>query len=954
MTLDPVNQKDRLLRIETVLDAVEKDLPGDPLLLVRFDADEGISMPYRYDVVLYRQTDKNKERPLVPSMLVGTRAVIHVRGEDDGCNDERNLQLIREGVFISLVTMDTAFPQHFIRFAARLVAPFKLLDYEVGYRVFENDTVDNILESVLELGLGEPAPAIPAKTMDFSLIENNPKLPTLEYCVQFNESTFNFASRLMREYGIWYYFSTRKDGDVEIDNGTMKFGVGPFPENALRARQERIRSQSAFGLDVKMRIDKDPPAFAVDIPVLDKGTNPGWTISNWMRRTYAPNFLDLNIGNFNIVHPTLPIDRTNKITKKLNPLNPNGSYDRSRYRHQIFPTPTWSSEPTSASGGSQFEDADTYAKIRRIEDNATMFFSTGISKNPTFTPGLYFDIDADLTNRDQIDNTFITFLVLSVHTTAYEMGYAHTGFLPVLRDISNNLFGDDKTPADIVTSYVSAGLNQWLQNYINPEQDIFFLNKNAPNRWDSFNDYFAAGFLSNATSLLPGIMKNISELLGDHNGFANSITCTQEFTEIPLPVGTKPVAFGPHLAVVIGQDGIDTNGLNQKGELYADALGRVRVRFPWDRKLTEESVDGRFPQFKRGDTTCWLRVSEGWAGRHFGTQFLPRIGQEVIVSFIDGDPDRPIITGRVYNADNSDSTPNLPFPDPATAQTAVTQKGLLQEGEQEGARPHGSPNFRFTGIKTQSTGAPGQPPPSRFVQEKRYHLLRLDDTVNCEQYLIRSQGRLDVTAFASSFETTYGNKNVKVVQGKLPNGQPVGGNMYTTVEGEYDLHVGGNRYEQVDKDYELTVKGNVRADLQGNLTAVVKGDVSVGLDSLVIEAFKKITLKVGQSFIVIDPCEIWISAPAFIHLNDGGSADKSADVTMQNVADATPAEPGDEWYKRTTDCTDQPKTHGQRSTHTEQVNHSPDCSQIHDGISCNFLGDEPEPNFSPAPPPLTC
>jgi hypothetical protein len=120
---------------------------------------------------------------------------------------------------------------------------------------------------------------------------------------------------------------------------------------------------------------------------------------------------------------------------------------------------------------------------------------------------------------------------------------------------------------------------------------------------------------------------------------------------------------------------------------------------------------------------------------------------------------------------------------------------------------------------------------------------------------------------------------------------------------------------------------------------------------LVIEAFKKITLKVGQSFIVIDPCEIWISAPAMVYINSGGSPDKAADVTMQDVADAAPAEPGDLWYKRTTDCTDQPKGHGKRGTHTENVNHAPDCSQIHDGVSCNFLGDDQEPNSTPSAPP---
>src|SRR4029077_9218468 len=109
----------------------------------------------------------------------------------------------------------------------------------------------------------------------------------------------------------------------------------------------------------------------------------------------------------------------------------------------------------------------------------------------------------------------------------------------------------------------------------------------------------------------------------------------------PLPTDwTKPVAHGPHLAVVIGLDGTNT----KKGELHADPLGRIRVRFPWDRGPKENPGD----QFKRGDNACWVRVSDGWAGRRFGIQFLPRIGHEVIVDFLDGDPDRPIVTGRVY------------------------------------------------------------------------------------------------------------------------------------------------------------------------------------------------------------------------------------------------------------------------------------------------------------------
>ena len=271
-----------------------------------------------------------------------------------------------------------------------------------------------------------------------------------------------------------------------------------------------------------------------------------------------------------------------------------------------------------------------------------------------------------------------------------------------------------------------------------------------------------------------------------------------------------------------------------------------------------------------------MPVSEAWAGRSFGTQFLPRVGQAVIVSFIDGDPERPIITGRRYNADQGMS--NMPFPPDQSMRPKYTVKDWYE--------PTASSDVRFSGIKTAAMPQPKD-------GEPHDHLMRFDDTYNCEQLLMRSQGRLDVTAFAHSYETTYGNKNVTTAQGTDAHGKPFGGNMYTTVGQEYDLHVGTNRYEQVEKDYEITVKGNVRADLEKNVTAVIKGDVSVAVNSLVLEAPQKITLKVGQSSIVIDHCSIYINAPSMIYENSSSvPATGASAVTLQNVADATLAEPG--------------------------------------------------------------
>ena len=102
----------------------------------------------------------------------------------------------------------------------------------------------------------------------------------------------------------------------------------------------------------------------------------------------------------------------------------------------------------------------------------------------------------------------------------------------------------------------------------------------------------------------------------------------------------KPVVQGPQTAVIVGKSG---------EKVWTDKYGRVKVQFPWDRYGKSDE-----------NSSCWIRVSQNWAGKNWGGMFLPHLGQEVIVEFLEGDPDRPIVTGRVYNADNM---PPLPLPD---------------------------------------------------------------------------------------------------------------------------------------------------------------------------------------------------------------------------------------------------------------------------------------------------
>ena len=120
-------------------------------------------------------------------------------------------------------------------------------------------------------------------------------------------------------------------------------------------------------------------------------------------------------------------------------------------------------------------------------------------------------------------------------------------------------------------------------------------------------------------------------------------------------VTPKARVEGTQTAIVVGPAG---------EEIYTDEYGRVKVQFHWDRLGTSDE-----------NSSCWIRVSQNWAGKRWGAIFLPRVGQEVIVDFLEGDPDRPIITGRVYNGDN---------PTPYGLPANKTQSGIKSQSSKGG------------------------------------------------------------------------------------------------------------------------------------------------------------------------------------------------------------------------------------------------------------------------------
>ena len=202
----------------------------------------------------------------------------------------------------------------------------------------------------------------------------------------------------------------------------------------------------------------------------------------------------------------------------------------------------------------------------------------------------------------------------------------------------------------------------------------------------------------------------------------------------PPRTTVKPEIRGPHTAVVVGVNGLETPG---GADICTDQYGRVRVKFPWDRSTDHDSD---------GQTSAWIRVAENWAGSEWGFQFPPRVGHEVVVQFVDGDPDRPLITGRIYNG-----TFRQPFVPPP----------LPPPGPLQPQNSHVQTTQRLSGIKTQSTPKPDG-------GRVRFHSLRFDDTYRTEQIVLRCQHRLDVTAFQNAYHTTHGNRHI-LVGGKDPD-----------------------------------------------------------------------------------------------------------------------------------------------------------------------------------------
>jgi type VI secretion system secreted protein VgrG len=288
----------------------------------------------------------------------------------------------------------------------------------------------------------------------------------------------------------------------------------------------------------------------------------------------------------------------------------------------------------------------------------------------------------------------------------------------------------------------------------------------------------------------------------------------------PRPVGRKPVVRGPQTAMVVGKAG---------EEIWTDQYGRIKVQFHWDRDGNDDE-----------QSSCWVRVQQAWAGKGWGALFIPRIGMEVVVSFLEGDPDRPLVTGCVYNGD---AMPPYALPAGQTRSTLKTNT---------------------------SKGGGG------------FNEIRFEDKQGAEEIFVQAE---------KDFNRVVKNNDTLTV-GFEKQDQ---GDQTVRIQHDQSLDVGHDRIAKVANDDRETVDNNQAIaiakdqtlDVGGKQTVTVTGDQAItGQAKITVTASTSIELKVGGSSILIEPAKITITSQqialeASAKLDaKAGSASVATDLTL--------------------------------------------------------------------------
>jgi type VI secretion system secreted protein VgrG len=635
-------------QVTTPLDTVPGERPA--FVLEGFTGTEALSQPFLFTVNLLAE----KQQPVAFEKMLGQKITIKLPVAH---SPERYIT----GTVTRLTQGREVHGRHhktlYIRYVAEVRPKFWLLQHHTQSRIFQQKSVPDILIEVL-------------KGLDTSF-EFQTKFDPRDYCVQYRESDFDFASRLMEEEGIYYYFKHTAGGHQMVLAATPQSHADlpgsprvPF----LEAGGAATEKEGVYAWEKSQEI------------------RPGKT-------TLWDYCFEMPEKNLEAQHTILETVEVGKVTHKLKVTGSDklevyeypGGYAR-RY------------DGVAPGGGDRqsdlekvFEDGKRTAFVRMRQGTVPAVLIVGKSRCKHFSAGHKFTLH-DQANNSNNDGSYV--LTRVEHSANLEGGQ--------VGDQAGTLF------------------------------------------------------------------------------YGNTFHCIPHALPYRPPRLTPRARIdGTQTAVVVGPEG---------EEIFTDKYGRVKVQFHWDRA-------GK----KNASSSCWVRVGTLWAGQQWGAIHIPRIGQEVIVAFEDGDPDQPIIVGSVYNATHM---PPYTLPDNRT-QSGIKSRSSLKGGAED------FNELRFEDKKGQED--------VYFHAQKDFHrVVENDDDlkVNHDQTI------------------TIKNSRTETVQ-----------------EGDEKVTVSkGNR------KVEISTGNDTLTITMGNLTTKISAGKSE------TEAMQSIELKVGPSSIKIDPSGITLTA----------------------------------------------------------------------------------------------
>ena len=283
---------------------------------------------------------------------------------------------------------------------------------------------------------------------------------------------------------------------------------------------------------------------------------------------------------------------------------------------------------------------------------------------------------------------------------------------------------------------------------------------------------------------------------------------------------------------------------------YLDKYGRVCVQFWWDRTRPPNTPDNTL-----------LRVAQQWAGKGWGTYFWPRIGDEVLIDFIEGDPDAPIVMGSVYNGTN------MPKYDP---KSEYTRSGILTRSSKNGTTANANE-------------------------------LRFEDLKGSEQIFLNAERDMDHRA-EHDHRRYVGGKDSLIVKGSRYDEitedwqTNIKANHVVKVAQKADLDIGTDRTENIGQNYSLKAGGDQGGQVEGKYYLDAGSVYIKASTSLIIESGTEISLKAGDSFLTMGAAGIAISG-MMVRINSGGGASSGSPVQIGTPASPTPPDVADDGTK---------------------------------------------------------